>query len=432
MKRSARYLALALSLSLVVAAGCGSDNKKSNNASNTGSSTATKSDLKVGAIFDLSGATADVGTPYSEGIRDFVDWKNASGGVAGHKIAMSYQDYGYKVPQAEQLYSQYVSQGVKVFMGWGTGDTEALKPKVNADKIPFMSASYAETLADPKVTPYNFFPGASYSQQMRIALQWISDKNPGKHVEVAVFHNDSPFGTSPLDDGKKYIADHKLNLGFKNYPMPAGATDFVAQIGQAKAQGAKYIIVQNVASPAAKLAQNLKSQNSEMQLMCLNWCADELFVKLAGPAAEGMIGVVPFAPPVAGTSGLDDINGFLKAKNTDAATKGLHYVQGWYTMASMMQGVENAYKANGDNPTGEQIKAGLEQIKDFKTPVSGAITFTADWHAGLLSAPMYQVSGGAFKKLSDPITVPGPGNPSASVSGISSGSSSGSSTTTSK
>jgi len=432
MKRSARYLALALSLSLVVAAGCGNNNKKSNNASNTGSSAPTKSDLKVGAIFDLSGATADVGTPYSEGIRDYVDWKNASGGVAGHKIAMSYQDYGYKVPQAEQLYSQYVSQGVKVFMGWGTGDTEALKPKVNADKIPFMSASYAETLADPKVTPYNFFPGASYSQQMRIALQWISDKNPGKHVEVAVFHNDSPFGTSPLDDGKKYIADHKLNLGFKNYPMPAGATDFVAQIGQAKAQGAKYIIVQNVASPAAKLAQNLKSQNSDMQLMCLNWCADELFVKLAGPAAEGMIGVVPFAPPVAGTSGLDDINGFLKAKNTDATTKGLHYVQGWYTMATMMQGVENAYKANGDNPTGEQIKAGLEQIKDFKTPVSGPVTFTAEWHAGLLSAPMYQVSSGAFKKLSDPITVPGPGNPNATVSGISSGSSSGSSTTTSK
>src|SRR5581483_835951 len=274
MKRSARKLALVLSLALVVGAGCGGGGSKNNNASNTNSSTAAKSDIKVGAIFDLSGPTADVGTPYSEGIRDYVDWKNGQGGVDGHKINMMFQDYGYKVPQAEQLYSQYVSQGAKVFIGWGTGDSEALKPKVNADKIPFMSASYAETLADPKVTPYNFFPGASYSQQMRIALQWIADNNSGKHVEVAVFHNDSPFGTSPLDDGKKYIADHKLNLGFKNYPMPAGATDFVAQIGQAKSQGAKYIIVQNVASPAAKLAQNLKSQNSDMQLMCLNWCAD--------------------------------------------------------------------------------------------------------------------------------------------------------------
>jgi len=296
MNRSARKLALVLSLALIVGVGCGKDNKNKNASKTNNSSASTKADIKVGAIFDLSGATADVGTPFSEGIRDYVDFKNSQGGVEGHKLALTWQDYGYKVPQAEQLYQQYVSQGAKVFMGWGTGDTEALRPRVNADKIPFMSASYAETLADPKVTPYNFFPGASYSQQMRIALQWISDQNKGKHIEVAVFHNDSPFGTSPLDDGKKYIADHKLNIGFKNYPMPAGATDFVAQIGQAKTQGAKYIIVQNVASPAAKLATNLASAKSDMQLMCLNWCADELFVKLAGPGAEKMIGVMPFAP----------------------------------------------------------------------------------------------------------------------------------------
>jgi branched-chain amino acid transport system substrate-binding protein len=404
MNRSARKLALILSLALIVGVGCGKSSSNKN-ASKTNNSAASKSDIKVGAIFDLSGATADVGTPFSEGIRDYVDYKNSQGGVEGHKLALTWQDYGYKVPQAEQLYQQYVSQGSKVFMGWGTGDTEALRPRVNADKIPFMSASYAETLADPKVTPYNFFPGASYSQQMRIALQWISDQNKGKHVEVAVFHNDSPFGTSPLEDGKKYIADHKLNIGFKNYPMPAGATDYVAQIGQAKTQGAKYIIVQNVASPAAKLATNLASAKSDAQLMCLNWCADELFVKLGGPAAEKMIGVMPFAPPVAGTQGLDEINNFLKAKNTEASAKGLHYVQGWFTMATMTQGIANAIKDSGDSPTGEQIKAGLEKISGFTTGVSDPISFSADWHAGLMSAPLYQVTGGAFKKISDPIKV---------------------------
>jgi len=403
MNRFARKLALVLSLALIVGAGCGKDNK--NKSATKNSTAATKADIKVGAIFDLSGATADVGTPYSEGIRDYVEYRNAQGGIDGHKIAMTFQDFGYKVPQAEQLYQQYVSQGAKVFMGWGTGDTEALRPRVNTDKIPFMSASYAETLADPKVTPYNFFPGASYSQQMRIALQYISDQNKGKHVEVAVFHNDSPFGTSPLEDGKKYIADKKLNIGFKNYPMPAGATDYVAQIGQAKSQNAKYIIIQNVASPAAKLATNLAAQKSTAQVVCLNWCSDELFVKLAGPAAEKMIGVMPFSPPVEGVQGLDEINSFLKAKNSDAKAKGLHYVQGWYTMAVMSQGIENALKASGDNPTGEQIKAGLEKVTDFKTGVSDPITFTADYHAGLTSAPLFQVTGGVFKKIQDPIKI---------------------------
>ncbi|HTC81740.1 MAG TPA: ABC transporter substrate-binding protein, partial [Acidimicrobiia bacterium] len=92
-------------------------------------------------------------------------------------------------------------------------------------------------------------------------------------------------------------------------------------------------------------------------------------------------------------------------KNTDAAAKGLHYVQGWYTMATMAQGIGNALKDSGDNPTGEQIKAGLEKVTDFKTGVSDPITFTADWHAGLMSAPLYQVTGGVFKKVSDPIKV---------------------------
>jgi branched-chain amino acid transport system substrate-binding protein len=403
MNRFARKLAIPLCFAMLVGVACGKDKK--NNASKSSDTKNTKADIKIGAIFDLSGATADVGTPYSQGITDYVEYRNGQGGVGGHKLALTSQDFGYKVPQAEVLYQQYVSQGSKVFMGWGTADTEALRPRVTTDKIPFMSASYAETLADPKVTPYNFFPGASYSQQMRIALQYIADQNTGKHVEVAVFHNDSPFGTSPLEDGKKYIADKKLNIGFKNYPMPAGATDYVAQIGQAKAQNAKYIIIQNVSSPASKLATNLAAQKSTAQIMCLNWCADELFIKLAGPAAEKMIGVMPFSPPVPGVAGLETINDFLKAKNTDASAKGLHYVQGWYTMASMTEGIANALKANGDKVDGDSIKAGLEKISDFKTGVSDPITFSSDYHAGLKSAPLFQVEGGVFKKIQDPKTI---------------------------
>ena len=402
MNRFIRRLAVPLCFALIAGVACGGDDDKESGASGAQSGE-SKKDIKVGAIFDLSGATADVGTPFSEGIRDFVEWKNSQGGVEGHKLALTWQDYGYKVPQAEQLYQQYVSQGAKVFMGWGTGDTEALRPRVNADKVPFMSASLAETLTDPKVTPYNFFPAPSYSQQMRIALQYIADQNKGKgKIELAVFHHDSPFGTSPLDDGKKFIADKKLDINIKNYPMPATATDYVAQIGQAKAQNAKYVIIQNVAKPAAKLASDLAGQKSTAQIMCLNWCADELFVKLAGGAAEKMIGVMPFSPPVAGTAGLDDINNFLKAKNTDATAKGLHYVQGWYTMATMAEGIANALKDNAD-PTGEQIKAGLEKVTDFKTGISDPISFTAEYHAGMKAAPLYQVEGGTFKKIHEPI-----------------------------
>ncbi len=89
----------------------------------------SKADIKIGAIFDLSGATADVGNPYSEGSAP-TSIKNAAGGVEGHKIALRWQDYELQGPHtAEQLYQQYVSEGAMVFMGWGTADTEALRPR---------------------------------------------------------------------------------------------------------------------------------------------------------------------------------------------------------------------------------------------------------------------------------------------------------------
>ena len=402
MIRFARKLALPVCFALIAGVACGGDDGGNEGA--TGSD--SKSDIKIGAIFDLSGATADIGTPYAEGIRDYIEYRNASpeGGVDGHKLVLSWQDFKYDPTLAGQLYGQYVSEGAKVFLGWGTADTEALRPRVTSDKVPFMSASLAETLTDPSVTPYNFVPAATYSQQLRILAQYIADQNKGKHVEIAFFHHDSPFGTSPIEDGKKYIADKKLDIGLKAYVMPKGATDYVAQIGQAKSQGAKYIVVQNVPSPAAVLATNLMNSKSDIQFVCLNYCGNEIFVKKAGAAANGMLAVVPFAPPVPGQPGLEEINNYLKPKGTDAVAKGQGYIQGWYTAALMMEGVKSAL-ADGGELTGEKIKAGLEKIKDFKTAASDPISFSPTFHGGLLSSPIFQVENGAFKKIQDPIKV---------------------------
>ena len=135
------------------------------------------SPVKIGAIFDVTGATSDVGKPYSDGIKTFVQWKNENGGIEGRPIELISDDYGYQVPKAEELYTQYVTQDkVVAFSGWGTGDSEALKGKISEDKIPFISASYSVNLADPSETPYNFLVGTSYSDQLIIAQKWAIDE----------------------------------------------------------------------------------------------------------------------------------------------------------------------------------------------------------------------------------------------------------------
>ncbi len=166
---------------------------------------------------------------------------------------MNWQDYAYDVAKAEQLYSQFVSQGAVAFLGWGTGDSEALRARVTSDKIPFMSGSYSEGLADPKKTPYNFVVAPTYSKQMEVALDLIK-KEGG--TGVAAFYNDSPFGKSPLKAGETKAG--ALGLEFSSYAMPKGATSYDAQLTTAK--GATDIVVQNVSSPAALLAKNVKAQ----------------------------------------------------------------------------------------------------------------------------------------------------------------------------
>ncbi len=362
-----------------------------------------KEPIKIGAIFDLTGATADVGTPYANGMKAYVEWLNAKGGIDGRPINLISQDYAYKVDQAEQLYSQFVTQDkVVAFQGWGTGDTEALRSKIAADKIPFMSASYSLNLANIKDAPYNFLIGTSYSDQMVIALQWALNDATAKGVEpnVIVFHHDSPFGQSPVADGQKFAEANGMK--YANIAMPKGATDLTPQLTQAQEAGANYIVIQNVSSPAALLLKNAKSlgMTGKVQFICLNWCADELFIKLSEGAAEGAVGVLPFTSDFS-VAGVKDAAEFLKSKGGNIDEQGLHYVQGWTTMAVMAEGIKRTLDA-GKPLTGENIRASLEGIQNLSTgDVTTPISFSASDHRGNDAAKVHQVKDGKWAPISD-------------------------------
>ena len=392
MKHIPRRALLAASASVLLGlAACGGGG---------GGAASDNAPIKVGIIADLTGATGDVGKPYNEGMLGYIDWINAKGGIKGHKIEATSNDYAYQVPKAEELYKKYVTDGDVIIMGWGTGDSEALRTKIASDKLPFMSASYAEVLTSPKDSPYNFVVAPTYSDQMRVALNWIA-KDAGGKAEVAVFHSDSPFGTAPVADGQKWIADKGLQLGFRAYPMPK-TPNFVGLLSQAQAQGAKYIVIQNVSSPAAQVAKDIKAGNLDMKIVCLNWCADELFVKTAGADnAEGHVMIQPFAPASVGKEGSKVIDDYLKTKGSSLEAKGLHYAQGWYTMDVMAKGVEKAL-ASGAKLTGESIKAALETMDAVDTGGvvgTGKVKFSADSHRGSTGSGIYKIQGGKFVEI---------------------------------
>jgi len=369
--------------------------------------------IKIGAIFDLSGATGDVGTPYVEGVIAYINWVNSNGGINGRPIQLLSQDYAYDVPTAENLYKQFVNDGAVVFMGWGTGDTLALVDKIAEDQVPFISASYSASLNDPQgKAPYNFLIATTYGDQLEILMRYMVQEweAAGKDVadmRVVVFHNDSPFGTDPVPQGQAYAEKAGIG-GFLAIPQPRGATDYNAEIQQADDFGVTHIIVQNVSSPAALLARNVVSyfgSNEEVVFGCLNWCADELFVTRAGEAAEGALGAIPFTPTTVEVEGQAIPRQLLEAEGRTLEEASLHFTQGWAAVAVMVEAIKRTLDA-GLELTGPNIRATLEQMKDFETGgLMAPVTFTEDDHRSNRALAIYRVENGVWVQASDLIDL---------------------------
>lgn len=370
--------------------------------------------IRIGAIFDLTGPTSDVGNPYADGARAYVDWVNSNGGIGGKEIELLWEDYAYSVPNAEDLYTQFVEQGVVAFSGWGTGDSEALRGRIAEDQIPFVSASYSAALNDPHDTaPYNFLVGTTYSDQLVIMLQymmdkWTSEGNDLTDMRVAFFHHDSPFGTSPLADGEAVAEMNGVQT--VRVAMPRGATDLSAELENADTQlgGMTHIIIQNVSSPAALLIRNATEIGiSEfVEIGCLNWCSDEIMVELAGEAAEGVLGALPFGPLSAPIPGLEDPGSWLEANGSSLEEVNLHFTQAWWTMAIILEGVRLVVES-GEDLTGANVKAALESLDGFSTGgvTSDTITFTPDDHRGNRSLIIFAVEMGEWQAVSDVIDL---------------------------
>lgn len=390
----------ALAVAGMLLGGCGSD-----------SASPDEPVLRVGAIFDLTGATSDVGALYAEGVRDYVSFANEGGGIAGVPVELLFQDYAYRVDRAEMLYTEFVQKGVVAFMGWGTGDTEALRARIAEDRVPFMSASYSHVLGDPDEAPFNFLVGTTYSHQFLIVLDWILEQEAegGRGdafapPKVALLHHPSPFGLSPYEQLGRDFAEAK-GIELLAQEMPRGSTDYTAELTRIARWGAKHVVFQNTSAPVALALTNARELGLPANFYCLNWCANELLAELAGEAAEGVVGAMLFTPPNENVPGLVPLREFLAGREASLEDKGALYVQGFWTMAVMAEGMRRALVHAGEGevlPTGLDIKVALETLRDFDTGgVSYPITFTPEDHRGAKGMRLYRLENGAFVPLTD-------------------------------
>jgi branched-chain amino acid transport system substrate-binding protein len=359
----------------------------------------TKKEIVIGGIIDLTGPTGDVGSPFHDGAQAYFKYLNGKGGLDGHPVRLEAIDYAYEIKRAQEAYNKLVkSTGVPAILGWGTGDTDALKGFVAKDEILYLSGSYSEYLTDIEACPYNFVLAASYSDQARIALKWAKDNWPeARAPKLSFVYNNTPFGTSHLEDAKSFAQE----LGFElvgDEVLDLRTLDATTQMLNLKNNGADFAIIQGTSNLAATVLKDARKLEVPTQFIGLNWAFDEKIVQLAGVAANGYIGVVPFAFPGEDVAGMADIKAYLESKGKGFGDVNQKFVQGWMSAMVMLEGV----RLSGGDFTGSGIRKGLESLSGFDPAGLGApVTFTSESHRGSVHARLAQVQDGGMVYLTD-------------------------------
>lgn len=404
MRRNVTNKVAAVALAIMLAAvlgGCGGTTATTGGTSQAGADNSMAGQtIKIGGIFDITGPTGDVGKPYAEGAKAYVDYLNGKGGVHGAKVELIDIDYAYKVPQALEAYKKLVQQDkVVAILGWGTGDTSALTESVAKDKIPYISGSYAENLTDLKAAPYNFLGAATYSDQAKTVLKWIKDNWKGSvNPKVALLYNDTPFGKSPIADTKAYAQQIGVDIVDEEI-VAVSALEATSQLLNMNKTNPDYALIQETWGATATILKDAKKLNIKTQFIGLNWATGEGAVTLAGAAAEGYIGVVSHAfADETNLAGMKEIEAYLASKGQKLSDKSQKFVQGWVSADIMLRGVQNA----GPTVTGETVRQGLEKLNNADLGgLAAPVTFTANSHRGTVKIRLAEVKEGKFKAFTD-------------------------------
>lgn len=335
-------------------------------------------EVRLGALQDTTGATSDVGKDEAMGVREAVQYYNDAGGINGKRIRLFQYDYGYRVPEAITTYKRFRDYDkVVMVLGWGTGDTEALSPTINADKMPYLSSSFSGHLCDPKKTPYNFVYGTDYSTNARGAITyWYEEvwkKDPkwkelrekgAKPKFVCFIDTASPYATAPI----KAIKDQASILGFEigaDTNVPLTALDTKSQVLAAKSFGANLIWHGNTTMSVSAALKDAYALGLGADHIINNWGFDENLPKLAGPAAEGAMGLLACALFIDEYPGKKKVIDYAKKLNPGIplGNRLIRTVQGWVKVTLAVEAMKIADKAGKLNGPG--IKEAFESFREW-------------------------------------------------------------------
>ena len=328
-------------------------------------------DIVIGGSLPMTGVFAFAGIAGHQGLNDFVEWKNANGGVAGRQLRYVMEDTGYKVDVSVVAFKKITAAHKPPFyFGDSTGFEKAIASELVQLGTTVMSgASFASELADPGRYPYHFIAGPSYAEQVGILLQYIKNEaSGGSAPKLALVYSDTEFGRDPIASAKARAKALGIELVDEIVTKP-GSVDVSAEVLKLRRSRPDYVIFHGyVLSPINEFIVQMKQMGLKTKFMGTYYTMDKLLIDQVGEPSDGFMGVMPYNYYDSDASGanFEAMRAWTKQHAPDVTYRPVPYVASWFT-GMLFAEIARRVIEGGQEMTAKNMKAALESIENWDT-----------------------------------------------------------------
>ena len=242
--------------------------------------------IRIGAVLSVTGPAAFLGDPELKTLQMYVEDLNTKGGVLGRKLELVHYDDGSDANKANGFTKRLLDNDkVDVIIGGTTtGATMSMVPLVTKAEVPFISLAGAVVVIEP-VKKWVF--KTPHTDRMAAEKVFEDMKKRGL-TKVALLSETSGFGQSGKKETEAVAAKYGITL-VANETYGPKDTDMGPQLTKIKnTAGVQAVFVFGLGQGPAIVTKNYRQLGVTLPLYQSHGVASDEFLKLAGPAAEGV------------------------------------------------------------------------------------------------------------------------------------------------
>jgi branched-chain amino acid transport system substrate-binding protein len=242
--------------------------------------------IKIGSVLSVTGPAAFLGDPELKTLQMYVEDINKKGGVLGRPLQLVHYDDGSDANKANGFAKRLIDDDkVDIFVGGTTtGSTMSMAPLVERAGVPFISLAGAVVIVEP-VKKFVF--KTPHTDRMAAEKVFEDMKKRGL-TKVALLSETSGFGQSGKKETEGVAAKYGITLVASETYGPKD-TDMSPQLTKIKnTAGVQSVFIFGLGQGPAIVTKNYKQLGINFPLYHAHGVASEEFIKLAGPAAEGV------------------------------------------------------------------------------------------------------------------------------------------------